>query len=63
MKNHLQNHCFEVEDYSLKNSQFGLHQVLAKLNFGGEASEVLLPSQAHFVMCPVERGFLSKVNS
>ena len=31
--------------------------------FEGEASEVLLPSQAHFVMCLVERGFISKVNS
>ena len=31
--------------------------------FEGEASEVLLLSQAHFVMCLVERGFILKVNS
>ena len=31
--------------------------------FEGEASEVLLLSQAHFVMCLVERRFISKVNS
>ena len=41
----------------------GLHEVLAKLNFEGEVSEVLLPSQAHFVICLDERGFISKVNS
>ena len=31
--------------------------------FEGEASEVPLSSPAHFVMCPVEKGFISKVNS
>ena len=36
---------------SLINSQIGLHEVPAKRNFEGETSEVLLSSQAHFVMC------------
>ena len=31
--------------------------------FEGEASVVLLPSQAPFVMCLVKREFISKVNS
>ena len=41
----------KVGDKSLINSQIGLHEVPAKLNFEGETSEVLLSSQAHFVMC------------
>ena len=49
-----------LDDYSLINSQIGLHEVLAKLNFESEASELLLPSQAHFVICLVERGFISR---
>ena len=42
---------FKVGDKSLINSEIGLHEVPAKLNFEGETSEVLLSSQAHFVMC------------
>ena len=38
-------------DKSLINSQIGLHEVPAKLNFERETSEVLLSSQAHFVIC------------
>ena len=53
----------KVEDYSSINSNIGLHDVLAKLNSEGGASEVLLPSQAYFVMCLVERGFISKASS
>ena len=34
----------------------GLHEVLAKLIFEGEAGEVVLTSQAHFVMYLVEKG-------
>ena len=41
----------------------GLHEILAKLNFAGEASEVLLTSQAYFVMYLVERGFMSKLKT
>ena len=33
------------------NSYIDLHEVPAKLNFESETSEVLLSSQAHFVMC------------
>ena len=40
-----------VGDKSSINSKIGLHEVPAKLNFEGETSEVLLSSQAHFVMC------------
>ena len=41
----------KVGDKSLINHWIGLHEVPAKLNFEGETSEVLLSSQAHFVMC------------
>ena len=39
-----------------------LNSGISKLNFEVEASEVLVSSQAHFVMCLVERGFISKLN-
>ena len=45
------------------NSWIGLHEVPAKLNFEGETSEVLLSSQAHFVVFLVKRAFISKLNS
>ena len=41
----------KVGDKSLINSQIGLHEVPSKLNFDGERREVLLSSQAQFVMC------------
>ena len=44
-------HSFKVLDKSLINPWIGLHEVPAKLNFEGETREVLLSSQAHFVMC------------
>ena len=43
--------AFKVGDKSLINPWIGLREVPAKLNFEGETSEVLLSSQAHFVMC------------
>ena len=43
--------ALKVGDKSLINSQIGLLEVPAKLNFEGETSEVLLSSQVHFVMC------------
>ena len=42
---------FKVGDKSLINSLIGLYEVPAELNFEGETGEVLLSSQAHFVMC------------
>ena len=36
---------------------------LLNWNFVGEANEALLPSRVHFVICLIERGFISKVNS
>ena len=41
----------KVGDKNLINSLICLHEVPAKLNFEGKTSEVLLSSQAHFVMC------------
>ena len=55
--------CFNVEDCSLTNSQTVLHEIPTKLYFEGAAKEVLLPSQVHFAMSLVKRGFISKVNS
>ena len=43
--------CLKVGDKSLINPWIGVHEVPAELNFEGETSEVLLSSQAHFVMC------------
>ena len=53
----------KVQDYSLINSLVSLHEVLAKPNFEGQSSEVQLPSRAQFVICLVERGFISKAKS
>ena len=61
--NYQTDYHLKVEDYSLKNSQIGLHEYLLNRIFEGEASQLLLPCQAPFVMCLVERGFISKVNS
>ena len=41
----------KVGDKSLINSQISLHEAPAKLNFEGETNEVMLSSQAHFVIC------------
>ena len=41
----------KVGDKSLINPWIGLHEVPAELIFEGETREVLLSSQAHFVMC------------
>ena len=60
---HLVSVYFLRSRISLINSSIGLHKVLTMLNFEGEACEDPLQSQAHFVMCLVERGFISKVNS
>ena len=50
-KSDMQLGLLKIGDKSLINPWIGLHEVPAKLNFEGETSELLLSSQANFVMC------------